>query len=384
MSRAAGLPRRLLPLGDPATVGPRPHQPGADRADRRHPRPKPADVRRAPGARRAAGLRRPPRPQAGGPPDAQRRPGRSRPAAIPAHHRRRSPHGDPRPGAARLHADPPRSALGGRHHLHPDLGGLAVPGHPARLLLAPGGGVGDGRSPAHRAAAAGPAHGPGPPPSRRHPGSSHRPRLSIHVGGLHQGAREPRDPLQPQPPCQLLGQRGGRELLLDPQARSPVPPQLADPGRGEERHLRVHRGLLQPGAPPFDARQPEFRQTTNPTTPLCARPNRSVRQSGAGPGPLPPTRGDPGGDRRGRLRRPRPSLCQAGGALVRAGPPGDPGRQARAAGPAGPAGGGGRLRRRRLRHRRRRRRARRRRPAFRRRHPLPLRGRRRLPGDGRP
>jgi transposase InsO family protein len=26
------------------------------------------------------------------------------------------------------------------------------------------------------------------------------------------------------------------------------------------------------------------RQTTNPTTPLCARPNKRVRQSGSGPG----------------------------------------------------------------------------------------------------
>ena len=131
----------------------------------------------------------------------------------------------------------PTHPLGGRHHLHPHLGGLAVPGDPPRLLLAPGGGVGDGRPPPHRAAAPGPAHGPGAAPPRRHPDPPHRPGLPIHVRGLHQRPHEPRDPVQPQPAGQLLGQRGGRELLLHSQTRPPVPPQLADPGGGEERHL---------------------------------------------------------------------------------------------------------------------------------------------------
>jgi len=92
---------------------------------------------------------------------------------------------------------------------------------------------------------------------------------AIHVRGLHQGPGEPWDPLQPQPARQLLGQRGGGELLLDAQARPPLPPQVADPGGGEERHLRVHRGLLHPGAPPFDARRPQSGR-------LRIRPRRCV------------------------------------------------------------------------------------------------------------
>jgi len=58
-------------------------------------------------------------------------------------------------------------------------------------------------------------------------------------------------------PLGVLGQRRRRELLLHAQARPALPAQLADPRGREERHLRVHRELLQPCAPAHDTRQPQ-------------------------------------------------------------------------------------------------------------------------------
>ncbi len=40
-----------------------------------------------------------------------------------------------------------------------------------------------------------------------------------------------------------------------------------------------------PGSAAIRRSATSVRQTTNPATPLCARPNKSVRQSGSGPGP---------------------------------------------------------------------------------------------------
>src|SRR5437899_1988148 len=57
-------------------------------------------------------------------------------------------------------------------------------------LGGPDRGLGDGRSSAHRAAAARLGDGPGTAHPDGHPDPPHRPRLSIHVGGVHQRARE--------------------------------------------------------------------------------------------------------------------------------------------------------------------------------------------------
>lgn len=51
---------------------------------------------------------------------------------------------------------------------------------------------------------------------------------------------------------QLLGQCRRRELLRNPEARAHSPSRLADPEGGRPGHSRVHRGLLQPSAPPHD------------------------------------------------------------------------------------------------------------------------------------
>ena len=64
-----------------------------------------------------------------------------------------------RPGAAGVHGDRPESALGRRHHLHPDLGGLPVSGGRPRCLESPDRRLGDGDAPAHRARPRGARHG---------------------------------------------------------------------------------------------------------------------------------------------------------------------------------------------------------------------------------
>ena len=50
---------------------------------------------------------------------------------------------------------------------------------------------------------------------------------------------------------ELLGQRPDGELLWDTEEGACASPEVSDPGRGQERYLRVHRGLLQPRAPAF-------------------------------------------------------------------------------------------------------------------------------------
>src|SRR4051794_3907585 len=51
-----------------------------------------------------------------------------------------------------------------------------------------------------------------------------------------------------------LRQRRRRELLRDAQEGARAPPLVADPPRAELGNLRAHRSLLQPTAPPLDAR----------------------------------------------------------------------------------------------------------------------------------
>jgi putative transposase len=72
-------------------------------------------------------------------------------------------------------------------------------------------------------------------------------------------------------------------FFLHPQARPPVPAQLANSRCRQERGLRVHRGVLQPRAPPLDAGQPQSgRLRIRPRAGVFGLTKR-VRQSGAGP-----------------------------------------------------------------------------------------------------
>ena len=74
-------------------------------------------------------------------------------------------------------------ALGRRHHLHPDPGGLPVSGHRPGRVQPPGRGLGDGGTSSHRAGGRGAGDGGGAAaPRGGHP--SLRPGLPVHVAGL--------------------------------------------------------------------------------------------------------------------------------------------------------------------------------------------------------
>ena len=124
--------------------------------------------------------------------------GVSRRQARPDHGAR--PRGAPGagPGRARLRRDGPRPALGRRHHLHSDLGGLPLPGRGAGRLEPPGRGLGDGHASAHRARAGGAEHGAGAAPPRGGDPSL-RPGLPVHLHRLRPalpgGRRAPVDGL---------------------------------------------------------------------------------------------------------------------------------------------------------------------------------------------
>ena len=159
-------------------------------------------------------------PQAGGPTDAQRWPGRGQPAALALHDPpcRAGPPGA-RPGRARLLGRRPQPALGGRHHLRPDLGGLPLPGRRARCVQPPRGRLGDGQPPADGAGARRARHGHRPAAARRrHPPL--RPGLAVHLDRLRQplprGRRAPLHGLG----RRRLRQRHVRELLRHPRVRA--------------------------------------------------------------------------------------------------------------------------------------------------------------------
>ena len=63
--------------------------------------------------------------------------------------------------------------------------------------------------------------------------------------------------LQHEPEGRLLGQRGGRELLLHHQTGVDLPSVVADQGEGHGGDRRVHHVLLQQLAPPHGAGRKE-------------------------------------------------------------------------------------------------------------------------------
>ena len=76
-------------------------------------------------------------------------------------------------------------------------------------------------------------------------------------------------------PRRRLRQRSRRDVLRDPQKGARAPPHLADPARPAVRRVRIHRGVLQPPAPPLHARDAAPRRLRATTT-LAARWLRSI------------------------------------------------------------------------------------------------------------
>ena len=116
---------------------------------------------RQPARPRGAARARPPgRPQARRAADARHGAVGAPQAPVPAHHGQHAclP-GGAEPARARLHGQRARPGVARRPDLHPDGGGLAVPGRRARPVLAPGRRLGHGRPSRPRARAGRARHG---------------------------------------------------------------------------------------------------------------------------------------------------------------------------------------------------------------------------------
>jgi hypothetical protein len=147
------------------------------------------------------------------------------------------------------------SRLGQRHHVHPHLGRLALARGGHRPLLASRGGLVDATEHAHRHRAGNADHGRRSTTARTWTAPAFRSRLAVHERRLPTSPEGPRHRVQPERSWQLLGQRVRRELLRNPEEGAHLPAELADPPRCGRTHPRVHRGLLQPSAPPHDQRR---------------------------------------------------------------------------------------------------------------------------------
>ena len=90
-----------------------------------------------------------------------------------------------------------------------------------------------------------------------------RPRLAIRQPGVRARRRRGRDRGLDGLPRRRVRQRRRRDVLRDAQERARQPPHLAVPARAAVRRVRVHRGVLQPPAPPLHPRDALPGQPTN-------------------------------------------------------------------------------------------------------------------------
>jgi hypothetical protein len=174
---AGGLHQRLLRVAEASRVE-------AGAGGRRLAAPDPHDprgvaavVRRAAGVRRAARRWRRRGSGSGREADAACGPARHLAAALRFDDAaRRGGAACARSRRAPLRGRGAEPALGGGHHLHPDLGGLPVPGRGARRVEPQGRGLDDGHAPAHRTRARGSPDGD-PAAASRKRDPSQRPGL---------------------------------------------------------------------------------------------------------------------------------------------------------------------------------------------------------------
>jgi hypothetical protein len=154
-----------------------------------------------------------------------------------------------------------------RHHLHPYLGGLAVPGHRHRPGHPESRRLGHRRPSAHRPRRRSPA------PRRHHPPTpgpddlSLRPRLSVHIDPVSHCCKRTRHTPVRWPTRPVLGQRRQRVVLRHDQEGTHPPPALGDPRRRPRGDLHLHRELVQHPPPALQPRQPQpqpVRSTPSP------------------------------------------------------------------------------------------------------------------------
>jgi hypothetical protein len=99
---------------------------------------------------------------------------------------------------------------------------------------------------------------------------SDRGSQAVHRRRLHPGAGGGRRSPEHGAGGDLLRQRRLRELLRDVEDRAGPHPHLADPPGRPHRHLRVHRGLLQPPAPPLRPGLPQPHPVREEAPPAAA------------------------------------------------------------------------------------------------------------------
>ncbi|MCE3248541.1 MAG: transposase [Geminicoccaceae bacterium] len=233
----------VIPSGSFAACGRR-SSPAA--ADPHHSRGLARHLRRAPHPCRTRGRGRVGRAQADRPADAWRRPRRRLPSHAAAHHPARAfgPAG-PGSGRAMLRRRGAGSALGRRHQLRGDPGGLSLSRRRAGCLQPPDRRLGDGEPPAHRA-------GPGRPrdgdrsaqAGQGHP--SFRPGQPIYFARLRRTLPGGRCAAVDGIGGRCLRQRHVRELLRHARMRASGAPALPLADRGPHGHLQLHRKLVQP------------------------------------------------------------------------------------------------------------------------------------------
>ena len=103
------------------------------------------------------------------------------------------------------------------------------------------------------------------------PGAVFHSDKGTHLGGVHPVLPGSRRPDQHRPHRRVLGQRRRRKLLRRLEERDVSPAGLPHQGKGEVRHRRLHRGLLQPPAAALHPRLPHPSRGTHPI------PERSSR-----------------------------------------------------------------------------------------------------------
>ena len=141
--------------------------------------------------------------------------------------------------STRRRAEP---ALGGGYHVHPDVGGLAVPGVGDGLLQPRGSSA--GRSPTTCAPSSSSTRSRWPSPAAvPTPGLVHHSDQGSQYTSLifTRRCRSVGDRRLDGKPRRLLRQRRARELPREPEEGPDPPALVADQGRGADRGLRLHR-----------------------------------------------------------------------------------------------------------------------------------------------
>lgn len=158
----------------------------------------------------------------------------------------------PEPAGTGLHRRRAKPGVAGGYYLRRNRRGLALPRGGTGGLFPRGDGLGHGGADNPRSGHRGPHHGGLAAPSRAGVDRPFRPGQPVRLRGLPGRLGTPWLPVQHESKRQLLRQRRHGKLLPFPEGRAGPRPPLSHQGRGQGRHLRVYRDLLQPDPAALD------------------------------------------------------------------------------------------------------------------------------------